>query len=127
MRSWPEAVGLAGLGLALACGDGGEPTAGDSGAYDEGLAACEALTWETFGEGYFQTWCTGCHSSALPEGDRAGAPVGVDFDTYAGAAQWADRIDARVLSEPPTMPPVGGSSDAERDRLAAWLDCGLPE
>ncbi|MEN0060525.1 MAG: hypothetical protein AAGA48_00170 [Myxococcota bacterium] len=86
---------------------------------------CARLTWETFGEGYLRSWCMGCHHQALTDEDRAGAPVGVDFDTEAGAARHFERILARAASPDRDMPPVGGSSETERERLQTWVQCEL--
>jgi uncharacterized membrane protein len=74
-----------------------------------------------------RTHCTGCHSSTLEGEERAGAPAGVDLDTLAGVRSLAPRIEARVLDDVPSMPPVGGPGDVERERLRTWLECGLPE
>lgn len=88
--------------------------------------ACDGspYTWDTVGRPVLQTWCTPCHSSALAPEFRSDAPPGVDFDSYAGVAPWADRIAARVSSG--TMPPSGGLPAEDAERLLAWLGCGAP-
>lgn len=81
------------------------------------------LTWTSFGEGFMDTHCTGCHSSLLPEEMRNGAPLGVDLDTRSGVAEWVDRVAARALGEEPEMPPGGGPTESELARLEEWLAC----
>jgi uncharacterized membrane protein len=53
-------------------------------------------------------------------------PAGVVFDTREQALALADRILARTAPADggePTMPPVGGVTDDDRERLVVWLDC----
>lgn len=93
---------------------------------DTGHGACThvpPLDYPNFGQAFMDKHCAGCHSSLLPEGRRVGAPVGVDFDTYAAVLQWHERVAARALGDAPTMPPGGGPSDEERALLAEWLAC----
>ena len=82
------------------------------------------VTWEDFGAPFMYTYCNGCHSSALPQGERQDAPLGVDFDTIEDVRYWADRIWARSADHNVTMPPVGGPEYDERDLLGEWLACG---
>lgn len=96
------------------------------GGDDSGNPACgrePPLTWANFGEGFMTKHCTGCHSSLLPEPMREGAPVGVDFDTYAAVLDWAPRIEATALGEAPAMPPGGGPGADELALLEEWLAC----
>lgn len=93
----------------------------------EGCDREPPLTWENFGEAIMTRHCTGCHSSLLPEELREEAPLGVDFDTYAGVLAWADRVRARSTGAEPTMPPSGGPSAEELVMLAEWLDCAVAE
>jgi hypothetical protein len=79
------------------------------------------VTWETFGEGFIRGNCTSCHRSTAS--DRHDAPTGVDFDDYDAVMAWKDPILAMAGSEPPQMPPGGGTSVEERDKLAIWLTC----
>lgn len=83
-----------------------------------------ALDWENFGDGLVGHWCRGCHSVELREGQRAGAPPGVDFNSYEDVQLWADRISARAV-ESESMPPAGGLSDTERAQLGEWLRCDV--
>ena len=83
--------------------------------------------YNNVGAPFMMTWCTSCHHAELPEEQRSDATVGVDLDTYAAVVHYLDRIQARALSEPPTMPPAGGPSDEELQRLQEWIDCGAPQ
>jgi hypothetical protein len=84
------------------------------------------LTSENFGAAFMLTYCTGCHHSALPDGERAGAPVGVDFELLIKVRAQAERIWARAGDQNATMPPVGPPPADERARLGEWLACGAP-
>lgn len=85
-----------------------------------------ALSLEDFGAPFMLTYCTGCHHSALAADERAGAPLGLDFDTLAGVRAHADRIWARSGDQNDTMPPVGPPPADARARLGEWLACGAP-
>ena len=74
----------------------------------------------------FRQKCLGCHLSTLPAGQRGGAPVGVDFDTFATARQFGDEIVARTV-ELMNMPPSGPLSDEEKQALLNWKALGFPE
>ena len=115
-------------GKSAADTDPGGPTAGttDTDVATTAPADCPDFTYETYAKGFFDSWCAGCHSPAIPEGERQGAPVGVDFDTHAKVVAASDRILARAIGPEPTMPPVGGGAAWERDRIEAWLRCGAP-
>lgn len=84
----------------------------------------ELVGWDTFARGYLSTWCTPCHSSELVGASRSGAPEGVDFETWAGAALWAERIGATSIDA--SMPPAGGPSEEDRERILEWVECGAP-
>jgi len=115
---------LAGIGLALGCSS--KP--GETGA-DGAPSECQSVpwTWENTGEPLMLTWCTSCHHSDLDEGERQGAPIDLNLETYADFERWADRVDARVWADSAPMPPAGGPTDEELQRLAEWMDCGAPE
>ena len=140
--------------LVLACGDGdgnsdgndsdgstetAEASALDAGemagemavvdSFVEGRDSCDpeaGLTYTNFGDPFLGQWCTSCHSSALPEGMRQKAPVGMDFDSYDGIVGNIDRIYARAADANETMPPVGGPDADARRLLGEWLACGAP-
>ena len=90
------------------------------------VATEECGTWASVGEPFALTWCTSCHSSALPEGLRYSAPVGLDFDTLDAVREHAEVVATAALGDSPRMPPAGGVPAAERARMAAWLACGAP-
>ncbi len=79
-----------------------------------------------FGAPFMLTHCTGCHHSSLAMDERAGAPLGVDFDDLAYVRDQAPQIWARAADQNMTMPPLGGPAQDERTRLGEWLACGAP-
>ena len=85
-----------------------------------------ALTAEDFGGPFMLTYCTGCHHASLPAGERAGAPLGVDFETLTKIRAQADRIWARSGDQNATMPPIGPAPADDRTKLGEWLACGAP-
>ncbi|MBX2800991.1 MAG: hypothetical protein KTR31_25150 [Myxococcales bacterium] len=113
MRTWVLAASWLVLG---ACG-GDETTSELCGP------SVAAQSWETFGQGFLTSQCQGCHASAAV--DRFGAPEDVAFDTEADALDWADRILARATGPDADMPPAGGPSEQDRERLRRWLLCDL--
>ncbi|HEY4220804.1 MAG TPA: hypothetical protein VGO62_05660, partial [Myxococcota bacterium] len=124
------------VAVSAACGAAAAPAKTTQPAHEtiapppyESLAArpCpsdSALTWENFGEPYTRDWCTACHSSALDEAHRAGAPVDVNFDNLADVRALKERIWARSGDQNNTMPPAGYAPDPERLELGEWLACG---
>ena len=136
MRSWREAIsGLVVATLLVACGGADEeakqvqPPAPPGAPTTLAERACpdrSILTYEDFGGPFMYSWCNGCHTSTLAEGQRQKAPVGVDFDTVDDVRAWADRIWMRAGDHNVTMPPVGGPEDDERGQLGEWLACGAP-
>jgi mono/diheme cytochrome c family protein len=124
-------VRLALIGLAtLAAGcvadaDAAPPVPGDP---EPEEVACgpetPTVTWETFGEGFVTTHCQGCHASTAL--DRKGAPPALFFDTAVDVGDHVDLILDAATADPPRMPPAGGPSDEDRERLAVWLTCFPP-
>ena len=96
-------------------------------------AACpteNAPTYAGFGQPFFATYCTGCHSATAS--DRHGAPAGQNYDTEDDVREHAGEIDAMAAAGPDAtntaMPELGGSVDhrpsaAEREQLGAFLAC----
>jgi hypothetical protein len=84
------------------------------------------LTWENFAGPWASTWCTPCHSSHLEPELRQGAPLGVDFDTYALAHPHLDGWLAWAVPDDASMPPAGGPLAAERRLVEEWVNCGAP-
>ncbi len=114
--------------LLLSCGSGAPqskapPAVEDSGETFSENPACigaPAVTWESWGHGFFLTWCASCHSASAPE--RRGAPTGVDFDSQADVKVWSERIRIRVLEEG-TMPIGGGLYEDDALLLDLLLAC----
>ncbi len=103
-------------------------------ARDEGTSSnstgaldCETssvITYDTFGRGFLAAYCNGCHGGAVA--NRRGAPGDVVFDNAEDASMLADRIAVRVLQaddELPPMPPGGGVTPDDRERVRVWLTC----
>lgn len=91
------------------------------------------LTFRSFGAGFLRTWCTGCHSSTLPERERQDAPAEVNFDSHALYLPHAQEVLARAVLEAHAaaasaspMPPAGLVPEPDRRRLAQWIACGSP-
>jgi uncharacterized membrane protein len=86
-------------------------------------------TYENFAADFFARYCLRCHSETLVgDSARQDAPVGIDFDTRAGAESFASRIRLRAGLDG-DMPPriLGGArpTHSERVRLIQWIDCGM--
>lgn len=78
-------------GTDTATGSTGDPTTGavvEYPSFDERPCPEDSiLTAENFGAPFMLTHCTGCHHVSLKEGERAGAPLGVDFETLTGLSR----------------------------------------
>jgi len=113
------------LALSTGCDPAPETKHLDTAQADTGTdAAClepDLPTWETWGEGFFVTWCQSCHSRTTPQ--RAGAPVGIDFDNVEDIRAQADAIRRTVL-DTESMPVGGGLDEADQDALDLLLRCG---
>ena len=108
--------------LLLACA-GEDSGAADSAAADP-CADAPHLSWETFGQGFLTEACQTCHASTAS--DRHGAPPTVTFDTAELAWSFADTILGSATGETPFMPPEGGTTADDQQRLQWWLTCGTP-
>ncbi len=114
---------LAALLLAVAACTGGSPTG----------ASCpptDPPTYASFGQAFFASYCTGCHSAAAS--DRHGAPGNENYDTEADIARHASTIELEAAGGPDAtntaMPELAGPvmtkpTDAERARLGEYLAC----
>jgi uncharacterized membrane protein len=105
--------------LSLGCGEKPDPAQNP---------ACDPLRAVSYTDDLapvFARYCTACHSTTAT--DRNGAPAGVDFDTWAAAALWAETANQRVQAG--SMPPGGNPvpSATARCLLQAWVDQGAPE
>jgi uncharacterized membrane protein len=83
------------------------------------------LTYQSFGDGFLDTYCQRCHASGSD--DRNGAPGAFHFDTVEDVRENADRIFVRAAADNTSMPP-GPDDPPEEERmlLAEWLACGAP-
>ncbi len=79
-----------------------------------------SLDWETWGRGFFRTWCAGCHAASTP--DRHGAPEEYTFDTEAQVYAQRDIILWSVIDEA-RMPLGGGVSPEDQELLKHYLNC----
>jgi len=132
-------------GLVAACGDddsGGSDAslrddvgtaAQDAGTDDsgdqDGTGGCSTpavVTYDGQIKDFLTSYCTRCHSSQLSGADRNGAPVGRNWDTYAGIEPFASLANSRIQAG--TMPPTAPKPDAcDRALFQAWVDQGAPE
>lgn len=127
--------------LATACGGARETasavgqagTATGTTAQDCTAAGWTGITYAGFAAGFFTSYCTACHSSALSGAARNGAPADHNFDTLAGVRLWADHIDRMAGANPtltvkntfmPPLPPA--PTDHERQQLSCWIAAGTP-
>jgi len=118
-------IGLLGTLLLVSCRDDPEttvPTTPEP-TGDTGGPCADAPEWPE-AQGFVRTWCLPCHSDEVVGTDRQGAPVGVDFDTYAQVFAWREAIAQRATGPDLDMPPVPGASDQAVARFAEWLACG---
>jgi mono/diheme cytochrome c family protein len=81
-------------------------------------------------EQVFAINCIGCHSSTKTGAERRGAPATLNWDNYATAAAFGDRIIARAVTLK-TMPPASSgipTLDVEQQNaMLAWQAAGFPE
>lgn len=118
--------------LAAACSDDPGPSTNDGLSSGATCASDSTLDYENFGRTFMNTYCTRCHSSALADGDRHGAPSDHNFDSLGNIQKVpAEHIDAMAAAGPDrvntTMPPSEPRpTEAERRDLGEWLACGTP-
>lgn len=104
---------------------------------DEGTpsgATCpegSTLTWDNFGKGFMDSYCTRCHSTTLTGAARQGAPNDHNFDSVELLREELDHTDEQAAAGPTsvnTLMPIGAPtpSQAEREQLGEWLACGAP-
>lgn len=91
------------------------------------------LTYNNFGKMFMESYCTKCHDENKSGEQRQGAPKYHDLDTLIGIMRVADHIDQTAASGPSatntSMPPKGNPAPSleERQMLAEWIACGMPE
>jgi hypothetical protein len=80
-----------------------------------------------FGVPFFTTWCTGCHSSDLVgDAERQMAPSEYNFDSIDVIRTNLLHAYSTAADDHDDMPPAGGPSPEDRERLGEWLACGAP-
>lgn len=79
-------------------------------------------------EPIIQQRCVPCHSTHPTNSAVTVAPNGIIFERYALVSQWKERIKLRVVTLR-NMPLNNAThiTDAERDRIGAWIEQGAPE
>lgn len=117
------------LPLLLGACDGGEEEEGTpSGAVcPEG----STLTWDSFADQFFQSYCRRCHSTELTGSARNGAPSDHNFDSAELVREELDHTDEQAAAGPDavnTLMPIGAPTptEEERKKLGEWLACGAP-
>ena len=88
---------------------------------------CSTASVPHFSEVSIWPKCTNCHASTLTGADRFGAPVGIDYDTYDTAVQYADLAMEEVAEGAMPYPDGTGVTEAEKTSLYTWVQCGTPE
>ena len=109
----------------VACG-GGSPL--DTGPTPEAPGRCDdvpVLTWENFGQGFLLENCQSCHAENALFRDTSSdpPPAAIHFGDKATALGLADAILSSATGDAPRMPPRGGVSDEDREKLDIWLQC----
>ena len=98
---------------------------------DDGGVDCSmsTVTYTNFGESFFSNHCLECHDSAKSGSDRNDAPDDVNFNSLEMVEMHSSRVRARAGTGSSMPPSSAGStpSQSERDMLAEWIECGLPE
>lgn len=133
----PLAWGLrAALALLASCGQGPVRPMTDAatrfGPSTDATCPTPAVAYADFGQHFFTTYCTRCHSATLVGSARTGAPDGYDFDSITGVRARIREIDEVAAAGPSAtnvqMPFAGTRpSQAEREMLGQLLACGVPD
>ena len=116
--------------LAFGCGDSSsdDSVSSDDSATDDSdppkVECDDAITWDSWAQEFFATYCTRCHSSENTGAERHNAPEGANFDTYAGVEKRWNYIIEMATGFNPRMPPQEPRpTDEEREIPYAWLWC----
>ena len=117
--------------VAFGCGDSSSDdsvSADDSSGTDDSdppkVECDKSITWDSWAEKFFATYCTECHSSDKTGAARHGAPETANFDTYEGVeARWNYIIEMATGFNPRMPPQEPRPTDEEREVLYAWLWC----
>ena len=84
---------------------------GGSGGAGGGGGSCGADTWTNYASQWFRTTCSNCHGS--------------EFGTYQAVKGVQTAITGEISSQ--AMPPGGGLSNSERQRILSWFGCAMPQ
>jgi hypothetical protein len=112
--------------LMLSCGGGSEGDDTGTTVPTGGCHDAPVLTWENFGQGFMLEHCQSCHATAAPYRSQTEnpPPEAVTFDTHEQTTALRTLILAVSTGEAPSMPPRGGVSPIDIDKLDIWLNCG---
>jgi len=123
----------------LSCSSTSSPPAASRGAGDSGAAvhaAPDAVaiadTWTSYADGFFTKYCVSCHSAKDSTGRDYTVQANVEKDRASmrcGVAVTQDPSWACSAFPPAKQFPIGSGpkpTDAERDRLVAWITAGEP-
>lgn len=78
------------------------------------------LTYESFGEPFFNAYCNGCHGGA--QGYSS-----LTFGSVERIRASRERIFVTAAGDNVSMPPgPDDPPEQDRERLAEWLACGAP-
>jgi uncharacterized membrane protein len=130
---WAVALLLCVLSSSCSSEDEGDPIGNQEPGPSTG-STCpsqQTLTYENFGRGFLENYCTRCHSSELSGSARHGAPSGYDWDDIESVRSHSAIIDKMAAAGPDavnmTMPPNAPRPTLEeREQLGEWLECGAP-
>lgn len=95
--------------------------------------ASPSVTYQGWARGFFESYCTRCHSSTLvTNSERQGATPHANWDDLPTIKAHSSEIDAYAAGGPNginrVMPPSDPRpSDDDRIKLGEWLACGAPE
>lgn len=85
------------------------------------------LTYSNFGSGFLSRYCRSCHSRALSEGQRGGAPLAANFETVEEARTYRALILTKTSGSLPSIAPQHRVPENDKTALTEWLRCGAPE
>jgi cytochrome c551/c552 len=124
--------------LAFACSSTPGPSATGSGIHDAGSSAdgpnvvATADTWTSYVSGFFTKYCTSCHNAQDTTGRDYTVLANVMKDKASmrcGVAVTQDPSWNCAASPAAKQFPIGSGpkpSDAERNRIVAWITAGEP-
>lgn len=117
-----QALTLLATGLLLlgGCGDKIDAVQLEESCPDPGV-----VTFENAIADFVAANCQRCHSAQASGTERNGAPVFVNYDTYAETERSASQALSRVISG--SMPPDQTLSACDRAVFSAWVEQGKLE